>query len=211
MTEKGKRPKAFTKEWFGYIWDYYKAHILVGALVTVFAVVLVIEMANRIENDAHINYIATNTIPLELADELAHRCSLNSDDLNGNGRVDIAINQLNFTVENRQNSEMHQALLNKMMVLFNSNDELLFVVDSQMLPQTTQNKYAADIFYKSKEWYKENSYDNEYAVPLNNSAIFEELGIDSSDLFVLVAKADNEEGYTPEENNAIKIAKFLLK
>ena len=212
MSEKITKPEKFTKEWYGYIWDYYKAHILIGIAAVVILSFLITNMANTVRYDANINYITTDVLTTEKADKLALACSANSDDLNGNGRVDIAINQLNFTEENRQSGEMYQALLNNMYALFNSTDELLFVTDKEMLLQLTGTKYTPDIFYKTAEWLGESiNEENEYAAPLSESAVLNELAIDASDLYVLVAKTDSEDGFKPEEENAIKIAKFLLK
>ncbi len=212
MAEKITKPNKFTKEWYGYIWDYYKVHILGGIAAVIFLIVLINSMLNTVKYDTNINYITTDVLTTEKADELALMCSANSDDLNGNGRVDVAINQLNFTAENKENGEMYQALLNNMYALLNSTDELLFVADKEMLSQLTGTKYSADIFYKTTEWLDNaQSEENEYAAPLKKSAVLNELGIDADDLYVLVAKTDSDDGFKPEEENAIKIAKFLLK
>jgi len=212
MSEKIIKPKKFTKEWYGYIWDYYKAHILIGIGALIFISILAFNMLTSVKFDTNINFVATTVLSAEKSEQLSKACSLNSDDLNENGRVDIAINQLNFTKENKENSEMNQALLEKLMVLLNSTDELLFVVDEQMLPQVALTQYSADIFYKVSEWNGEQiKTDNEYAMSLCDSTILKELGIDGTDLYVLVAKTDADAGFKPEEENAIKIAKFLSK
>jgi len=212
MAEKIIKPKKFTKEWYGYIWDYYKAHILIGIGALIFISILAFNMLTSVKFDTNINFVATTVLSAEKSEQLSKACSLNSDDLNKNGRVDIAINQLNFTEENKESPEMHQALLNKLMVLLNSTDELLFIVDEQMLPQVASTQYSADIFYKVSEWNGEQiKTDNEYAMPLSGSTILKELGIDGTDLYVLVAKTDHDAGFVAEEENAIKIAKFLLK
>jgi len=212
MAEKIIKPKKFTKEWYGYIWDYYKAHILIGIGALIFISILAFNMLTSVKFDTNINFVATTVLSAEKSEQLSKACSLNSDDLNENGRVDIAINQLNFTKENKENSEMNQALLEKLMVLLNSTDELLFVVDEQMLPQVALTQYSADIFYKVSEWNGEQiKTDNEYAMSLCDSTILKELGIDGTDLYVLVAKTDADAGFKPEEENAIKIAKFLSK
>jgi len=212
MSEKIIKPKKFTNEWYGYIWDYYKAHILIGIGALIFISILAFNMLTSVKFDTNINFVATTVLSAEKSEQLSKACSLNSDDLNENGRVDIAINQLNFTKENKENSEMNQALLEKLMVLLNSTDELLFVVDEQMLPQVALTQYSADIFYKVSEWNGEQiKTDNEYAMSLCDSTILKELGIDGTDLYVLVAKTDADAGFKPEEENAIKIAKFLSK
>ena len=212
MAEKVVVPKAFTKEWYEYIWDYYKYHILVGIFTIVFLTVVITQMINTVKYDANINLITTGILTEEKEEKLAYFCSENSEDVNQNERVDVSITQLNFTQENRANQEMHTALLNKLMVLFNSNDELLFIVDEYMLDYIEGMKYTEDIFYRADEWIDEELlYKGDYAVTLDKSSVLENLGIDSSDLYILLAKMDAEDGFKNEEQNAIKIAKFLLK
>ncbi len=212
MAEKVVVPKAFTKEWYEYVWDYYKYHIMVGILTIVFLTVVVTQMINTVKYDANINLITTGILAEEKEEKLAYFCSENSEDVNQNERVDVSITQLNFTQENRANQEMHTALLNKLMVLFNSNDELLFIVDEYMLDYIEGMKYTEDIFYRADEWIDEELlYKGDYAVTLDKSSVLENLGIDSSDLYILLAKMDAEDGFKNEEQNAIKIAKFLLK
>ena len=212
MAEKVVIPKAFTKEWYEYVWDYYKYHILVGIFTIVFLTVVVTQMINTVKYDANINLITTGILAEEKEEKLAYFCSENSEDVNQNERVDVSITQLNFTQENRANQEMHTALLNKLMVLFNSNDELLFIVDEYMLDYIEGMKYTEDIFYRADEWIDEELlYKGDYAVTLDKSSVLENLGIDSSDLYILLAKMDAEDGFKNEEQNAIKIAKFLLK
>ncbi len=212
MAEIIIKPKAFTKEWFGYVWDYYKSHILIGIAVVIFTVSLIVQSLTEIKYDTSINFVATTTLLSETAQKITIACAENSDDLNKNGRVDVGLNQLDFTEANRQNTEMHTALLNKLAALFVAHDEPLFIVDSYMLNEITKMEYSADIFHKADEWADLDSHiEGNYAVSLAESEILRSINLDSSDLFVLVGRCDEEEGFNPKEENAVKIAKFLLK
>ncbi|MBO5734419.1 MAG: hypothetical protein J6R66_05980 [Clostridia bacterium] len=212
MAEVVVKPKAFTKEWFGYVWDYYKWHIIVGIVAVILAVITIVQICTTVKYDTNINFVATTVVTTENAEEIAAKCAENSSDLNNNGKVDIAFNQLNFTEENRENGEMHSALLNKLMALFSSGDELIFVVDSYMLEQITRISYTEDIFVPSSEWADEAGIkEGVYAVSLADSTAFKESGVDSSDMYVMVARMDYEDGLKPAEENAIAIANFLIK
>ena len=212
MAEKKTKLKKFTKEWYQYIWDYYKAHILVSIAVVLLAAFLIADMADNIKYDMNVNYIATDVIPQETSEKLSLMCAENSEDLNKNGKVDIAINQLNFTEDNMASGEMYKGMLDKLMILFNSTDELVFVVDKEMLPRFVEIKYTQDIFYKASEWFGETELSEDgYSVSLKESTALNELGLNTENLYVLVAKTDDEDGFKPEEENAISIAKFLLK
>ena len=48
---------------------------------------------------------------------------------------------------------MHSALLNKLQILYSSQDELIFIVDDYMLDYMLSLPDTADVFYKATEWY----------------------------------------------------------
>ena len=53
MPEKNIKPDKFTKEWYGYIWDYYKVHILGTIAAVVFLAVLITNMLNTVKYDTN--------------------------------------------------------------------------------------------------------------------------------------------------------------
>ena len=212
MAEIIVRPKAFTREWFSYVWDYYKYHILISVALIVILVISTVQIITSVKYDTNINFIAESVIATEKAEEIAALCAKNSDDLNNNGRVDISFTQLNFTPQNRQNGEMLAALYSKRDAVFSSNDELVFIVDEIMRDETLEMKSTKNMFYEVSEWTKEDSLKKgSYAVSLAESNVLKNLNIDSSNLYVMIAKYDHEDGFKPQEKNAIKIANFLLK
>ena len=102
--------------------------------------------------------------------------------------------------------------MEKLMVLYNSPDELIFAVDDYILNDIEAMKYKDDIYYRSSEWAdKEAIKKGDYAVSLSDSSFLKGLGINCENLYVLVAKSGGNDTFTPEEENAIKIANFLLK
>ena len=211
MAEVFEKPKAFTKEWFGYVWDYYKWHIIVSVAVVALLAMTAVQFFTRVKYDTSLNFIISNVIPQEKADKIAELCAQNSDDLNSNGKVDISFNQLNFTKENIEDTEMHSALINKCMTLYASEDELIFIVDAAMFSEVVESKSTKGMFFEADEW-AEGEYTQEgaYAVSLKNSSAFKESGVDSSDMYILVA-VNRDEGIQANEKNAIKIANFLIK
>ena len=212
MAETFKKPKAFTKEWYEYIWDYYKAYFIVGIVAAILIVYTVVEICTTVRYDTNINFVATVTLDSEMSEKLSQSCAEISGDLNENGKVDIAVNQLNFTEENRKNTEMHSALQNKLMAIFASNDELVFIMDSTMLEQIQNMNHIKEMFYLADDWAKgEYLKKDDIAVSLNESVAMKSAGIESSDMYVLVAKMDYEPGLKKAEENAIKIANFLIK
>ena len=212
MAEIFEKPKAFTKEWFSYVWEYYKWYIICGIVAIVLAVFTYNDIKNTVKYDTNINFVATGVITSEKADIIAAKCAENSEDLNDNGRVDISFTQLNFTEENRNNSEMNYALTNKLMALFATQEELIFITDSYMLGQLEKMNGESDIFINASEWAADDMItDGNLAVSLAESTVLREVGIDSSDMYVVLARADYEDGLNAEEINARKIAEFLIK
>lgn len=211
MAEVVVKPKAFTKEWFGYVWDYYKWHIIIGIVAVALLAMTVVHLCTDIKYDTNINFISSGAITQDEADKIAKLCAENSDDLNNNDRVDISFTQLNFTEENKKNPEMYSALSEKRMALYASEDELIFIVDAAMFSEVVESKYTEGMFFEAEEW-AEGEYTKEgaYAVSLKNSTAFKEAGVDSSDMYILVA-VDRDEELTPKEKNAMKIANFLIK
>ena len=212
MAENFVIPKAFTREWYEYVWDYYKFHIIAVAAAIILIASVIITVVTTVRYDTKINIVISGTIEAEKTDMLAIKCAEISKDLNENGRVDIGVNQLNFTEENMESGEIHSALVNKLLALFSSNEELIYITDSYTIERIKQMKNTDSVFYPSNEWADE-TYDKkgDFGVSLKESAILKELNIDGSDLYVMIAKSDTEPGFKPEEENAIKIAKFLLK
>ncbi len=211
MAEVVVKPKAFTKEWFLYVWDYYKWHILIGIAAVALLAMTVVHLCTDIRYDTNINFISSGVITQDEADKIVKLCAENSDDLNNNDRVDISFTQLNFTEENKKNPQMYSALSEKRMALYASEEELLFIVDKKMLPEVAQSKYTQGMFYEADMWAKGDfTKEGMYAVSLKDSSAFKEVGVDSSEMYILVAK-NRDDGLQADEKNAIKIANFLIK
>lgn len=212
MAEVVVIPKAFTKEWFGYVWDYYRYHILIGAAAIILAVFIIFQTVTAVKYDTNINFVAASVLEEDDAEKLADICEKNSNDINENGKVDIAVNQINFTKENEKSVEITMGLQEKLMALLNSPDEIVFIVDSKMLNTFEKMKYTEDIFYENSLLTDEEALKTgKYAVSLKESTGFKNIGIDGSDLYVLIARMDYDDSFTKEEENGIKIAQFLIK
>ena len=211
MAEQFVKPKTFTKEWFGYVWDYYKWYMISGVFFIVLLVMFVVTFFTNDRSDANINFIATTIIPQEKAQKIEEICQKNSNDINENKNVDISFTQLNFTEANKEDIEAHRALMEKRMILYADEDELIFIVDSGMFSEVVESKYTEGMFVKSSEWVKgDYTKAGEYAVSLKGSTAFKEAGIDSSEMYILVAK-NRKDGLQEKERNAINIANFLIK
>lgn len=221
MAEMFEKPKKFSGEWFRYVWDYYKVHILVAVAVIALIAVTVVEVLNTVQYDVNINYIASNVLSFDVSDNLANKAAEQIEDGNGDGEKHVSVTQLNFTDEAMQNANQIMALENKLMTVFASEDEMMFLFDEAMLKDVLDMSATEGVFVPVSQWadgdlseellYKYG--DGIYAVNLKNSAILKEMGIDASDMFVAVRM-----NYEPEDEklqksfeNCVALANSLIK
>ena len=94
MAEQFVKPKAFTKEWFGYVWDYYKWYMISGVFFASLLIMAVVMFFTNPKSDANINFIAATTIPQEKAEKLEEICAKNSNDLKA-GKGILLLEMLN--------------------------------------------------------------------------------------------------------------------
>lgn len=221
MAEMFEKPKKFSGEWFRYVWDYYKVHILVAVAVIALIAVTVVEVLNTVHYDVNINYIASNVLSFDVSDKLANKAAEQIEDGNGDGEKHVSVTQLNFTDEAMQNANQIMALENKLMTVFASEDEMMFLFDEAMLKDVLDMSATEGVFVPVSQWAdgdlsEELLYeygDGIYAVNLKNSAILKEMGIDASDMFVAVRM-----NYKPEDEklqksfeNCVALANSLIK
>ena len=213
MAEKFTLPKAFTKEWFGYVWDYYKYHILVGLAVILLAVMTVSEIAGREKYDESINFVSKYVINTETAEKIEMLAEKGSGDVDGNGEVNVLFSQLNFTEDAMKDPNMEIALRNKLMSLFITEEEYIYICDEKMLEEILNTESTEGLFMPAVKWSGIKSEEGTFGVSLKNSAIFESAGVNSEELYILIRECydtDNEK-LVKKQENAINLAKFLIK
>ncbi len=221
MAETIVKPKKFTVEWFRYIWDYYKVHILMFLAVVVLTAIAIVDIVNTVRYDLNINYVATNIFPFQREQQLAEMASARIEDINDDEERNVSFSQLNFTDEVLQDGNQIMTLENKRMILFASEDEMLYIFDEFMLKNSLDMPAAEGIFVPVQQWvspenanasfyeYKEGMY----AASLADSKLLAQLGVESSDMYVVVRM-----NYFPENielkkryENCVAFANMLLE
>ena len=213
MAEQFVIPKAFTKEWFSYVWDYYKYHILGAVAALLLIIYTIFEISTTVRYDTNINYIATNIVSQENEEKICDICEKGSKDINDNGKVDVSFSQINFTQEAKLDGNMYSALMNKMMAMFSTEEELVYIMDKAMMDSVVAMESTEGLFLPASEWSGAESGETEFGVSLENSEVFKEAGVDTTDMYVLVRATFNTENEELLEcsENAISLAKFLVK
>ncbi len=213
MAEKFVLPKAFTKEWFSYVWDYYKYHILIGIAAVVLAVYTIVEISTAVRYDTNINFISSNVIEQEDADNIAGACEVICSDLDGNNEANISFSQLNFTEEATRDATLHSALINKLMATFATEDEYIYIMDKKMMDDIINMESTEGLFVPINQWAGTKSADDIFGMPLTNSSVLKSVGVDVSDKYIMIRECYNteDESLMAAQENAINIAKFLIK
>lgn len=221
MAERIDKPKKMTRDWFRYIWDYYKVHILCVAAVAVLIVITAVEVLNTVHYDVNLNYIATNVLSSSVSENLSAKAEENIADTNGDGEKHVSVTQMNFTDEAMQDGNQILALENKLMAVFASDEEMLFILDEYMLRDVLEISATEGIFIPVEEWANSEIAEDRlynygggvYAVSLEESAILNEMGIDSSDMYVVVKMNYSPEDEALQKNyeNCVTLANALVK
>ena len=213
MAEQFTLPKTFSKEWFSYVWDYYKYHILVGIVVIILAVITIVEISTAVKFDANINFVSTSVITQENADKITDACEMAGMDIDENNEVNISFSQLNFTEENLRDPSLYSTMMNKLMATFATEEEYIYIMDKKMMNDIISMESTEGLFVPVNVWATTNDTENVYGASLKNSSILQENGIDSSDMFIMIRECynDNDKELKIKQENAIKIAKFLVK
>lgn len=213
MAETFTIPKRFTKEWFGYVWDYYRYFILAGIVIILLAVMTISDVAGREKFDDSINFVSEYVIDTETAEKIEALSGEGSCDLDGNGEVNILISQFNFTEEAKKDPNIDIALRNKLMATFMTKDEYIYIFDKKMMEEYVNLESTEGLFAPVEKWSENIGEDELFGASLKNSTVFKKAGVNSEDLYVLVRECydtDNEE-LVKKQKNAIDIANFLLK
>lgn len=221
MAERIDKPKKMTRDWFRYIWDYYKVHILCVAAVAVLIVITAVEVLNTVHYDVNLNYIATNVLSSSVSENLSAKAEEHIADTNGDGEKHVSVTQINFTDEAMQDGNQILALENKLMAVFASDEEMLFILDEYMLRDVLEISATEGIFIPVEEWANSEIAEDRlynygggvYAVSLEESAILNEMGIDSSDMYVVVKMNYSPEDEALQKNyeNCVTLANALVK
>ena len=213
MAEQFTLPKTFSKEWLSYVWDYYKYHILVGVVVIILAVITIVEISTVVKFDTNINFVSTSVITQENADKITDACEMAGMDIDKNDEVSISFSQLNFTEENLRDPSLYSTMMNKLMATFATEEEYIYIMDEKMMNDIISMESTEGLFVPRKVWETTNDTENVYGASLKNSSILQENGIDSSDMFIMIRECynDNDKELKIKQENAIKIAKFLVK
>lgn len=219
MAEKyGEIPPRFTKQWWDYVWYYYKWHITITVLAIIIASVTMVQCATRTRYDmtvvyaGHMNYSDDEIIRLQ---ELL---SEHITDIDENGEKNVMFMPLMFA-DNPSSEEYDYAMQTKLDLSFTDDYTFIYLMDKSEAELYLQRESIADTF-ENTDLYAENtdaeilraSDGTGYAVSLRNSALLKNNNIYCEDLYILIAKNnDDNEKRAISHGDALNTARELIK
>lgn len=219
MAEKyGEIPPRFTKQWWDYVWYYYKWHITITVLAIIIASVTMVQCATRTRYDmtvvyaGHMNYSDDEIIRLQ---ELL---SEHITDIDENGEKNVMFMPLMFA-DNPGSEEYDYAMQTKLDLSFTDDYTFIYLMDKSEAELYLQRESIADTF-ENTDLYAENtdaeilraSDGTGYAVSLRNSALLKNNNIYCEDLYILIAKNnDDNEKRAISHGDALNTARELIK
>lgn len=219
MEKYGEIPPRFSGAWFGYIWEYYKWHIL----GTVFAIVLIavwlFQCTHRVKYDMTIVYAGHMTYSEEQQAKICEKAAEYIPDIDGNEKVNIYFQPLVFS-DKAGNEEYDYAVQTKLDLTFVDDYAYIYLMDEIETALYMQRDSITDIFEPVSAFadgtdaktFSGESDGIAHAVSLAGSSILKENGIDSDNLYLMVRKNTNpdEEKDIKSHDGAIEFAKALM-
>ena len=209
MEVYGTKPKRFTKEWWEYFWDYYKLHTIATILVLTAVISTLVECAHRKDYDLQLDFISENPITTDAASKLTSLLENNIADVTENGKTEAFVTYIDMG--EHSDPQYTQAMYTKFSVEIGYTESFVFLLSKKYADTVSE----AGALEEAKNWCSAESY-NGYCVSLSGCEYLEDLGIDTTDLYVGVIKMRERDKEAdriknlPKQENGIRFARFLI-
>ena len=221
MAERFEKPEKFTKEWFSYIWCYYKVHFFVIIAIIILSVVTISEIKNKTDYDIRMVYCTTENYSEVIDETLPERLKEEIEDVNGDGEKHFLVSQINFSEDVVGDSIQYTASEEKLLALLSAEDEMLFVCDEYMMKHILGLGMTEDLFIPVSEWTDMETAKSlgfnyagaTYAASLKNSSIFNEIAGNENEIFIMVKDniKPNDKKNCARFEESKKIANKIIK
>lgn len=219
MAEKyGEVPPRFTRQWWDYIWYYYKWHIIITLTAIIVAAVTIVQCATRTRYDMTVVYAGHMNYSDEEIVRLQEILSKNITDIDENGETNVMFMPLMF-VDNPGSEEYDYAMQTKLDMSFTDDYTFIYLMDKAEAELYLQRENIADTF-ENTDLYTEDT-DAEilrapdgagYAVSLHDSALLRNNNIYCEDLYVLIARNNTEDEKSMlSHEDALNTAREMIK
>ncbi len=208
MEVYGTKPPRFTKEWWEYFWDYYKWHTIGTVIVLIIIVTTIVDSVNKVKYDLSTTFIAPIILTEETEQALTNLMEDNIDDASGNKKNEAFLTYLNMS--DNSDPQYMQAMQTKLMIELGYSESFVYILSKQYADLFEGGE---GVLIPASDWTSKESYDGSF-VSLNGNRYLEDLGLDTSDLYLAVRdtrKDEKDDKFCIEkQKNGVKFAKFLI-
>lgn len=212
MEKYGVKPRRFTKAWFGYVWDYYKIHIIVGLVLLAAVIYTVIAITTRTEYDLYVCFSTNSQMSDQSKEKVIEELKKTVRDIDGDGEVNVCVLDYPF-VSDYDDIEYKKALEEKFHLELQAGESFLYVISKDVLDTLKYRSEIEGLFAPPAEWTENAISEGDFA-GIEKSAIFETANIREADLYVGVRNyrySENAEKDGEKRENAISAAKAILE
>ena len=223
MEKYGEVPKMFTPAWWGYFWDYYKWHTIIGVAALLLIVFAVSNCAANVSPDvtvAYVNYIYPADYDVSgLEDEL----SLITEDLNGDGKH--AVTFLRLLVADLETGKNVSANVSSMQervsAEFAAGLSHVFIMTQKQLPNLISRDDGAEMLISLDEYaagFDDSMLvrDNEgvvRAISMKGNTLLEKYNIPTDDMFITMRNVrynENKQDDQQRYDEGRKILEYII-
>lgn len=214
MEKYGTIPPKFTKDWWDYIWTYYKWYFVSAFIALILIVTTAVQCANRIDYDLTVSYVGDKYFDETAQEQVEAAMAEQIDDADGNGQKDVFFQLLNVGGTEQTDAQYQMAMQIKVSTEYAAGETFLYLYSKTELDSLLQTGSADGLFVSTSEWMEEGGSDTEFAVDLEGNAFFEQYGIPTDGLYMAVRaiRADEaeEQVHVIRSANAVKLANYII-
>ena len=219
MAEKyGTIPPKFTPAWFGYVWLYYKWHIILPLAVILFTGFTMYQCTHRPQYDAEVIYAGHTVFSEAQTEEIPLGLAQYVDDVNDDGEKTVFFQQINFS-DTPGMEEMDYNMQMKLDLQFQRGETFLFIYDKDETDIMIARESAELIYLPVTDWADvmpdaDKLYTKDgvpYAVSLANNQKIKDIGINTDDIYLtLRINYSDGDDIAKKYENAKKLANALI-
>ena len=212
MEKYGTIPPRFSKDWWSYIWDYYKWHIIGGGVAAVLIGVTAVQCATQTHYDMTVTYAGAAGCTDEAQARVSEIFQETVGDVNGNGKKEVLFQalKLSSSEDQVQDAQYEMAMQTKLMLEIQAGESFLFLFSPERAEQMFANDGAEGFFVPVSEWYSGTLSEEEqtagsmtgYAVCLKAPAVLENAGFDCGEVYLAIRNLRSDEEKEKNLENA---------
>lgn len=206
MEVYGEKPQKFTAKWWGYVWDYYKWHIVCVLFIIFTLVTTLHQCATRPNYDLKITAVTEQNLVLGQTDAITEMANNIISDATGNGVVEAFC--MPICMNDQSDAQTIQAGYAKFTVEVSMPEAYVFIMSKVFADRIEEG----GLLESTDVWADGNA--DEYLVSLNGNEKLSALGIDTKELYLGVVKLFDDKKEDEVEKaryeNGVLFARHLL-